>query len=89
MKLLASMSFVFLLCAEMSSAGWGFGDSDPGSKVLAKEVSVLTLYDGKMTTGRRSSAVPQLACVGGSAQGKLDPKSSSVTIGDGTDRTYR
>ena len=47
---------------------WGFGGgSDPG-KVLMKDVTVLTLYEGQMTSGRRSSPVPQLNCVGGSAK---------------------
>jgi hypothetical protein len=35
---------------------------------------VLTLYQGKMTTGRRSSPIPQLKCVGGSAQGMFNPE---------------
>lgn len=36
-------------------------------KVKLKDVEVLTLYQGKYTTGRRSSPVPQLQCLGGSA----------------------
>lgn len=36
-------------------------------RVLLSEVKTLTLEKGKMTNGRRSSPVPQLACVGGSA----------------------
>ncbi len=36
-------------------------------KVLLSEVSSITLERGKMTNGRRSSPVPQLSCVGGSA----------------------
>ena len=55
------------------SAGWGFGGNDPG-KVKLRDVQVLTLKDGKMTTGRRSSPVPQLNCVGGSAKGKFRPQ---------------
>jgi len=35
---------------------------------------VLTLYQGKMTTGRRSSPIPQIKCVGGSAQGQFNPE---------------
>jgi hypothetical protein len=38
--------------ANPSKAAWGFGSSDPG-KVLLRDVQVLTLYDGKMTTGTR------------------------------------
>jgi hypothetical protein len=37
-------------------------------------LQVLTLYQGKMTTGRRSSPIPQLKCVGGSAQGQFNPE---------------
>merc|ERR1711962_1563107 len=36
-------------------------------KVKLKDVDVLTLYQGKMTNGRRSSPIPQLQCRGGSA----------------------
>ncbi|KAF1395660.1 hypothetical protein PFLUV_G00013920 [Perca fluviatilis] len=39
---------------------------DDGS-VLLRDVQVLTLYRGRYTTARRSSPVPQLQCVGGSA----------------------
>lgn len=39
---------------------------DDGS-VLLQNVQVLTLYRGRYTTARRSSPVPQLQCVGGSA----------------------
>ncbi|XP_041822753.1 store-operated calcium entry-associated regulatory factor [Chelmon rostratus] len=39
---------------------------DDGS-VLLQNVQVLTLYKGRYTTARRSSPVPQLQCVGGSA----------------------
>jgi len=36
-------------------------------KVKLKDVKALTLYSGALTTGRHSSPVPQLRCVGGSA----------------------
>lgn len=36
-------------------------------KVKLKDVDVLTLYQGKMTNGRRSAPVPQLQCQGGTA----------------------
>ncbi|XP_072373150.1 store-operated calcium entry-associated regulatory factor isoform X2 [Scyliorhinus torazame] len=36
-------------------------------RVLLREVQALTLYSGRYTTGRRSSPVPQLQCVGGTA----------------------
>ncbi|XP_078252077.1 store-operated calcium entry-associated regulatory factor [Rhinoraja longicauda] len=36
-------------------------------RVLLREVQSLTLYSGRYTNGRRSSPVPQLECVGGTA----------------------
>jgi hypothetical protein len=36
-------------------------------KVLLKDISTLTLYASKITTGRRSSPIPQLQCIGGDA----------------------
>ncbi|CAG5945626.1 unnamed protein product [Menidia menidia] len=35
--------------------------------VLLRDIQALTLYKNRMTTARRSSPVPQLKCVGGSA----------------------
>merc|ERR1712170_221021 len=50
-------------------------------KVKLKDVDVLTLYQGKMTNGRRSSPVPQLSCRGGTAGcGLLYLKWYSATI---------
>src|SRR5277367_2055321 len=34
-------------------------------KVKLTDIQALTLYDGKMTTGRRAAPIPQLRCVGG------------------------
>lgn len=36
-------------------------------KIKLKDIEVLTLHKGKMTTGRRTSPVPQLTCIGGTA----------------------
>merc|ERR1712038_394763 len=71
----SKLVFLILLSTIISqaSAAWGFGSKDPG-KVLLKDVQVLTLKAGQMTTGRRSSPVPQLNCVGGSAQGHFNPQ---------------
>lgn len=41
--------------------------SDVADAVLLRDVQVLTLHRGRYTTARRSSPVPQLQCVGGSA----------------------
>ena len=40
--------------------------------VLLSNVRSLTLQDGKKTTARRVSAIPQLTCVGGNAKGFYD-----------------
>ena len=42
--------------------------------MLLRDVSVLTLKDGHYTSGRRSSPVPQLKCVGGGACHDFKPK---------------
>ena len=42
--------------------GWGRND-----KIRLTDVSVVTLHYGKMTNSRRTSPVPQLKCVGGTA----------------------
>ena len=50
---------------------WGWNDKQ--QKVRLKEVEVLTLREGAMTTGRRSAPVPQLNCVGGGGRGRDQP----------------
>ncbi|KAG1683984.1 Store-operated calcium entry-associated regulatory factor [Nymphon striatum] len=44
------------------------------SKVRLRDINVLTLYSGKMTTYRRTSALSQLNCVGGSANCQYTPQ---------------
>ncbi|XP_067839504.1 store-operated calcium entry-associated regulatory factor [Heptranchias perlo] len=41
--------------------------SQDSERVLLREVQVLTLYSGRYTNGRRTTPVPQLQCVGGTA----------------------
>lgn len=48
--------------------------SDSSGKVRLTDVTTLTLYRDKYTTGRRSAPIPQIQCVGGSAKGKFEPK---------------
>lgn len=43
------------------------GGSDNNQRVRLSDVSALTLHQGQMTIGRRSSPIPQLSCVGGTA----------------------
>ncbi|GAA6227153.1 store-operated calcium entry-associated regulatory factor [Lates japonicus] len=59
MRLFVSAVFLSLMVVHVRS--W-----DDGS-VLLRDIQVLTLYKGRYTTARRSSPIPQLQCVGGSA----------------------
>ncbi|KAM6071839.1 store-operated calcium entry-associated regulatory factor isoform 3-T3 [Theristicus caerulescens] len=59
----ASALFLLLLCA---AAGPARGWDQPG-RVLLREVQALTLHRGQYTTSRRTAAVPQLQCTGGTA----------------------
>ena len=59
--------FGFLLLG--GALGWGEKE-----RVRLEDVQVVTLTRGAITTGRRSSPVPQLACVGGSGRGEEQPK---------------
>lgn len=43
-------------------------------RVLLRDVTSITLHRGSQTAGRRSSPVPQLKCVGGTAYGQYSPK---------------
>jgi len=47
--------------------------------VLLSDVQTLTLHNGRMTTGRRSSPVPQATSIGGTAQGQYTPSSIQCT----------
>ncbi|XP_040411100.1 store-operated calcium entry-associated regulatory factor isoform X1 [Cygnus olor] len=49
-----------------AAAGPARGWAQPG-RVLLREVQALTLHRGQYTTSRRTAAVPQLQCTGGSA----------------------
>ena len=55
------MKMLLLLLAPLLVAGWGWGESH--QKMRLRDVEVLTLREGDMTTGRRGSPVAQLACV--------------------------
>eukprot|EP01095_Lingulamoeba_sp_RSL-Kostka_P016702 TRINITY_DN826_c0_g1_i2.p1 TRINITY_DN826_c0_g1~~TRINITY_DN826_c0_g1_i2.p1 ORF type:complete len:267 (-),score=88.74 TRINITY_DN826_c0_g1_i2:535-1314(-) len=48
---------------------YGYNDYNQNyQKILLKDVQVLTLHNGKMTTGRRSSPVAQINCLGSYCQ---------------------
>lgn len=68
------LKFVNLVLVAACLIGACFGWGETHNKIRLQDVQVLTLYQGKMTTGRRSSPVPQLSCVGGSARGLFNPE---------------
>jgi len=65
-KVLNMKSIICVLLLPLIVAGWG----QKYEKIRLRDVQVLTLRAGEMTTGRRSSPVPQLSCVGGSGAGR-------------------
>ncbi|KAF9081372.1 hypothetical protein BGX23_000964 [Mortierella sp. AD031] len=62
------------LLATTPSTVSAFGNSNNHKKVLLRDVQTLTLHQGRMTTGRRTSPVPQIKCVGGNACGDFEPE---------------
>ena len=63
------MRIIFGLYLLGGALGWGEKE-----RVRLDDVQVVTLTRGALTTGRRSSPVPQLACVGGSGRGEEQPE---------------
>eukprot|EP00007_Cunea_sp_BSH-02190019_P008541 CAMPEP_0174245482 /NCGR_PEP_ID=MMETSP0417-20130205/39216_1 /TAXON_ID=242541 /ORGANISM="Mayorella sp, Strain BSH-02190019" /LENGTH=329 /DNA_ID=CAMNT_0015325273 /DNA_START=57 /DNA_END=1042 /DNA_ORIENTATION=- len=63
--------FVAILCSLLSVAH--LTTAYYHDRVLLTDIGALTFTSGQMTTGRRSSPVPQLTCVGGSASGQPQP----------------
>ncbi|KAM9193420.1 store-operated calcium entry-associated regulatory factor isoform 4-T4 [Mergus octosetaceus] len=57
-----ALLLLLLSAATGSARGWAQPD-----RVLLREVQALTLHRGQYTTSRRTAAVPQLQCTGGSA----------------------
>lgn len=55
--------------------------SESSGKVRLVDVATLTFHKGKYTTGRRSSPLPQIQCIGGSAKGRFEPKVRSKCDG--------
>jgi hypothetical protein len=78
--LLAAVMIVFTLLTvpTLAGANHGVGGSG-GGRVLLQDVQTLTLYNGKMTAGRRSAPVPQSACTGGTAAGHYTPPTIQCT----------
>ena len=68
-----------MLAAAPASAVGASHSPNTGGRVLLSDVQTLTLHTGKMTTGRRSSPVPQAKAVGGTAQGQFVPSTIQCT----------
>ncbi|KAF9307224.1 Store-operated calcium entry-associated regulatory factor [Mortierella antarctica] len=66
--LLLTLAFLIAWISPASAFG-----SSSNQKVLLQDVRTLTLHRGRMTTGRRTSPVPQLNCIGGNACGDFEP----------------
>ncbi|KAG0054608.1 Store-operated calcium entry-associated regulatory factor [Gryganskiella cystojenkinii] len=83
-----SVSAAALLVALLSLSSL---DTTNAQKVLLRDVQTLTLHRGRMTTGRRSSPVPQLSCVGGNACGDYEPDVVQCTNAgfDGSDVQWK
>lgn len=62
---LLSHAILFLSCHTLYASA----ARKPANSVLLSSIKSLTLKDGKDTTARRTSAVPQLTCIGGNAHG--------------------
>lgn len=73
---------VISLCLSVDAfgGGWGGGgDSHNDNRVKLSDIQVLTLRGGgAMTTGRRTSPVTQIACVGGTAMGNREAQPDVV-----------
>ena len=84
-KLTITIGILFILLAIVS------GIAAEHKKVLLKDVKTIILTEGKFTTGRRSSPVAQLQCMGGTAGCKEGtPKTVQCTQSgfDGNDATW-
>lgn len=68
-----------ILAATPASAVGASHSPNTGGRVLLSDVQTLTLHTGRMTTGRRSSPVPQAKAVGGTAQGQFVPSTIQCT----------
>lgn len=60
----SGLLLLVVVCTVVACAAGDFFGTTKHEKVLMKDVTALTLRKGEMTTGRRSSPVPQLQCVG-------------------------
>ncbi|KAF9908915.1 hypothetical protein EC991_009321 [Linnemannia zychae] len=69
-----AMATALCLLATAPSTVSAFGNGNNHKKVLLRDVQTLTLHRGRMTTGRRTSPVPQIKCVGGNACGDFEPE---------------
>jgi len=71
-----------LLVSFLVEAAFAWGEKD---RVRLEDVEVITLTRGAWTNGRRSSPVPQLACVGGSGRWDFEQPELVQCYNRGTD----
>jgi hypothetical protein len=67
----ASAIFAFAAVAACCSVAVAWGTQY--ERVRMADVTALTFYKDQWAHGRRSSAIPQLQCVGGGACGQYEP----------------
>eukprot|EP00903_Cladosiphon_okamuranus_P008799 g8427.t1 len=74
----------------LAAAAWTRSQAQGSDdRVLLQNVQVLTLYDSRETTGRRSAPVPQLSCQGGCGQWTPEIAQCYNMGSDGTDAAWK
>jgi len=90
-KTLAFIILLFTIFVIQFISTSAYPPSPSGDSIHLGDVKVLTLYSGKFTKARRTRAIPQISCVGGSAAGRYDPEVIQCTNmgSDGTDYQWK
>lgn len=68
------VAILFFGLVALVSTSFAFGNGETDGKVLLRDITALTLRPNRMTNGRRTAAVPQMKCVGGSAKCQHEPE---------------
>jgi len=90
-KTLALIIFLLTIFIIQFVSAYDYPPPPTSDSVFLGDVKVLTLYSGKFTKARRTRAIPQISCVGGSAAGRYDPNVIQCTnMGwDGNDYQWK
>lgn len=70
-----SSKLLFTILLPIIGLYLSYGEAQ-NERVLLQSISSITLYRGEYTTGRRSTPLPQLECIGGTASGSFSPKAA-------------